>query len=159
MFKISGDPVDGNHMGVIQGFASPWDGKRHATVDVAAASLFLRAQASWLCRGLTRNDDPAAVGIVLGAHDASHESWLTLIAATQVSHGDDTAQEIAALYGFHGRVVGSLERGLDRRLETRVADHIRELLAERLRDLTQAAIARLGSGEAHTDRPAEAVSG
>ena len=62
-----------------------------ARMNVDAAAHFLSGQASWLCRALMGPGDPSAVGLVLGAHDRSHESWLTLIAsAARVD--DDAAQ-------------------------------------------------------------------
>lgn len=137
-------------MGVVQGFTPMWRPSSRGTLDVVSASLFLRAQSSWLCRGLERAADPTATGIVLGAHDASHESWLDLIATVQRCRGDEPAQQIAALYGFHGRVVGSLERGLDRSLDPGVAASVRELLGERLQVLTERAVTILSSDEPST---------
>ncbi|MDP8969087.1 MAG: hypothetical protein M3N52_00960 [Actinomycetota bacterium] len=111
--------------------------------DAEAATLFLRAQASWLCRGLRRAGDPIAVRLVLGSHDACHGRWLALI--DQVGHSlrPDLAQQLAELYALHGRVAGSLERGVDGRLDPRVADKVRGLLAAQLSQLTEAAIDRL----------------
>lgn len=145
-------------MGVIHGVCWPWQASSGCStplLDVEAVCLFMRAQSSWLRRGLRHADDPTAVGIVLGAHDASHESWLGLIAAIERIVGPEPAAELAALYGFHGRVVGCLEQGVDRRVPHEVADAMREGLAERLAELTEAAIdaVRRATGES-TARPA-----
>lgn len=135
-------------MGVIRGFCSPWSADDDAAasgrlVDRNRAALFLRAQSSWLRLGLGRADDPTAVGIVLGAHDASHESWLALIAALEAEDAE-AAERVSALYWFHGRVVGSLERGADRRLGADALAGVRSLLAAMLGRLTEEAVARLG---------------
>lgn len=111
--------------------------------DAEVATLFLRAQASWLCRGLRRAGDPIAVRLVLGSHDACHGRWLTLIDHAGQSLRPDIAHQLAELYAYHGRVAGSLERGVDGRLDPEVADNVRALLAAQLSRLTEAAIDRL----------------
>jgi hypothetical protein len=113
-----------------------------ARMNVDAAAHFLRGQASWLCRALMGPGDPSAVGTVLGAHDRSHESWLTLIAGV-ARVDDDAAQRLASLYGLHGRIVGSLERGIDLRLADDVAEQVRRLLSLRLQEATDEAITAL----------------
>jgi hypothetical protein len=135
-------------MGVIYGFSAPSrdrEGPPRSSgcgLDVERAVLFLEAQASWLRRGLARAADPVAVGVVLGSHDACHESWLALIAhADQVSR--DASQVLASLYGLHGRIVGTLERGTDLRLDAVVADQVRSLLGTRLDELTAEAVTTL----------------
>jgi hypothetical protein len=113
------------------------------SLDAPAAAAFLRAQASWLRRGLRLATDPSEVGSVLGTHDASHGSWVSLIAEVERLVGDDAAQQVSQLYGFHGRVVGSLERGLDLRLDAGVQAQVRRMLAERLTQLTDEAVGAL----------------
>lgn len=112
-------------------------------LDRTAAAMFLRAQASWLRRGLRLVSDAVEVGIVLGTHDASHESWVDMIAAVERALGDDATQKMAQLYAFHGRVAGSLERGMDLRLDEAVRTQVRRMLADRLTELTEEAIAAL----------------
>lgn len=112
-------------------------------LDREAAALFLRAQASWLRRGLRLAADPVEVGVVLGTHDRSHESWVELIAAAERAGGHDAAAAIAALYGFHGRVVGSLERRMDLRLDAAVQEQVRRMLADRLTTMTEETLALL----------------
>lgn len=126
-----------------------------APFDVEAATLFLRAQASWLCRGLTQAaDDPIAVRIVLGAHDATHGRWLSLIARVQRSFGSAVAEQLSRVYAFHGRVAGSLERGVDPLLEPDLAEQIRRVLAEHLRQVTEAAVDLLEqAASGHADTP------
>lgn len=114
------------------------------------AITFLLSQAAWLRRALERADDPTEVGTALGSHDASHEAWLHLIASVERTAGHDAAQQVAVLYGFHGRVVGSLERGLDLRLDPGVARQIRRILAERLQELTAAAVATITTAASTT---------
>lgn len=113
----------------------------NAAFDADAAAAFLSSQAAWLQHGLDRADDPTEVGIVLGTHDATHEQWLQLIGDVERHVGDEAAAEVSLLYGFHGRVVGSLERGSDLRLEPAVVAQIRRMLSERLASLTGAAVA------------------
>lgn len=112
-------------------------------LDRTAAAMFLRAQASWLRRGLRLVGDAVEVGLVLGTHDASHESWVDMIAAVERGLGDEAAQKMAQLYAFHGRVAGSLERGMDLRLDETVRIQVRRMLADRLTELTEEAIAAL----------------
>jgi hypothetical protein len=47
--------------------------------DAEAAALFVRAQVSWLRRGLDRAEDPTAVALVLTVHDTAHRGWLELL--------------------------------------------------------------------------------
>lgn len=112
-------------------------------LDRTGAALFLRAQASWLRRGLRLADNPTEVGLVLGTHDASHESWVALIAEIERTLGAEAAGTVAQLYGFHGRIVGSLERGMDLRLDTTIQGQVRRMLADRLTQMTEEAIAVL----------------
>jgi hypothetical protein len=131
-------------MGVIHGLyaASPSPGGHG--IDLDTAELFLRAQASWLRQGLARADDPAAVAIVLRRHDDAHQSWLGLIALADRNHPDVGAL-IQTLYGFHGRVAGTLHRGGDAWLCERVTRDVRAFLARRLDELTHAVVDALES--------------
>jgi hypothetical protein len=148
-------------MGVIYGFNPPWGpapapaGSGRA-VDRARATLFLRAQSTWLGRGLERAGDPTAVGIVLGAHDTSHESWLALIAALHGA-GCRAAPAVAALYGFHGRIAGVLQHGTDATLGPVVQAELHAVLGARLRELTEAAIEAV-EHESGTDTHAPAAT-
>lgn len=126
---------------------SPWAtaGEHPGTArapDRSQATLFLRSQSASLRRGLEQADHRPAVGIVLGAHDASHEAWLGLIGALEES-GRPGAEAVAALYTYHGRVVGFLERGFGCRLEPGVRTGLRALMTARLDRLTEAAVTAL----------------
>jgi hypothetical protein len=114
-------------------------------LDRTAAALFLRAQASWLRRGLALVDDAIEVGVVLRTHDASHEAWVDTIAAVERALGGEAAQKLALLYGFHGRVAGSLERGVALFVDEDVRAQVRRMLAERLTALTEEAVANLAA--------------
>lgn len=127
-------------MGVIQGFHAPAGHSGLHPLDREAAELFLRAQASWLHKGLDRACDATAVGMVLNAHDAAHPSWLALIAAVQDTSGAAPAQALAALYTLHGRIAGVLCRGPDPRLSHAISGCVRSLLSDRLTELTDAAV-------------------
>ncbi|HVL98893.1 MAG TPA: hypothetical protein VM324_06360 [Egibacteraceae bacterium] len=143
-------------MGVVHGFHQlPGAGSRQ--FDPGAVELFLRAQSAWLGQGLARALDPVAVRIVLAAHDASHPSWLGVIAATQQALGAAPGQALAGLYAFHGRVAGCLERGPDPLLDALVAEGVRRLLSVRLAALTEAAVAAsVAPGAVVGATPAEA---
>jgi hypothetical protein len=117
---------------------------RHGALDAEAAAVFVQAQATWLCRGLERADDPAAVRLVLSRQEAGHEPWLALIAAAQ-RRDADLGRRIAGLYAFHGRVAGSLERGTDLRLDPHVFARLRSLLCHGLRRLTDETVSVLGN--------------
>ncbi|MDP9405817.1 MAG: hypothetical protein M3O86_04330 [Actinomycetota bacterium] len=91
-------------------------------------------------RGLDRASDPVAVALVLGAHDRSHERWLRLVATVTRGCGDAAGQRVAALYGFHGQVAGSLERRACELLDPPVAREVRRMIAGRLDDLTEATV-------------------
>lgn len=114
-----------------------------ASIAATRATAFLEAQAQWLQRGLQQGGDPIVVGIVLGAHDRSHERWLTLIDLVCRSLGSEAAQEVAALYAHVGRVAGSLEHAAMDLLPAEIATSARRLLAQRLDELTEAAVETL----------------
>jgi hypothetical protein len=159
-FKRGTGSTDEDDMGVINGFRAPWQRTLHAAVDLEGARLFLRAQTLWLVRGVERADDPAALGIVLGSHDACHETWLALVAGADHHAGPEAAEAVAALYAFHGRVVGWLERGVVRRLPPDVSRRLRRMLVRQLRELTDAAEVALGIEDARSRTgPPGAVTG
>lgn len=110
-------------------------------VDADATAAFLRAQAAWLRRGLVRAGDPVAVALVLAAHDRSHERWVRLVATVTRGCGAAAGQRVAALYGFHGHVAGSLERRACELLDPPLAREVRRMIAERLADLIEATVA------------------
>lgn len=129
-------------MGVIHGYHAPaGDGRR--PLDRQAAALFLRCQTSRLRQGLDRTSDETTVRMVLASHDTSHASWVALIAAVGDAVGAESADTIAALYAFSGRVAGVLCRGPDPRLSPAVTACVRSQLAARLSDLTDAAVTAL----------------
>lgn len=130
-------------MGLITGFHAPAGDDGRLLLDRQAAALFLRSQSSWLRQGLDRACDEIAVGMVLASHDTAHASWVALIAAVGDALGPAPADALAALYGFHGRVAGVLCRGPDPRLSPAVAGCVRSLLANRLSELTDAAVTAL----------------
>lgn len=130
-------------MGLIHGFRAPAGDDGRCLLDREAATLFLRSQSSWLRQGLDRACDEVAVGIVLASHDTAHASWVALIAAVGDAVGPASADALAALYAFHGRVAGVLHRGPDPRLSADVAACVRSLLADRLVELTDVAVTAL----------------
>jgi hypothetical protein len=111
-----------------------------AAITATRATTFLRAQAQWLLRGLDHGDDAVAVGVVLDAHDRSHDRWVGLIDVVTKSLGSPAAGDVASLYAYFGRVAGSLEgKGLEL-LSPDVAVSARQLMAQRLTDLTEAVV-------------------
>ena len=111
-----------------------------AAVAATRAITFLRAQAQWLQRGLLHGDDRVAVDIVLSAHDRSHERWVATIRTATAALGDEAEASIATVYAYAGRIAGSLDRGATDLLDPQTARNVRELLAERLGDVTEAAV-------------------
>lgn len=127
-------------------------------LDVALATLFLRAQASWLQRGLAHAEDDCTRRLVLAGHDQSHESWVSLVNAVSRTVGDDVADDVGSLYALHGRVAGCLARpGASGLLSPAVAAAARALVGQQLGDRTLAVTARLEAGAdatGHGPRPA-----
>jgi hypothetical protein len=107
--------------------------------DAPAACEFLHSQARWLTHALENAESSEVVGTVLGMHEGSHALWLDLISTVQRA-APAAAEELAGVYGYHGWVVGSLERGLDRRIGWAVRRRVRILLARRLDQLTDDAV-------------------
>ncbi|MBA2528511.1 MAG: hypothetical protein H0V19_00865 [Euzebyales bacterium] len=112
-------------------------------LDLGHVEWFLRAQTAWLTRGLECGDDRTEVDVVLGAHDCSHGRWLALVSEVDRALGGDAAALILALYGFCGRVAGSLDRSAVTLLEPSVAGQVRRLLAGRLATMTEDTIRSL----------------
>jgi hypothetical protein len=110
---------------------------------VEIAVRFLEHQADGLLHGLARSRDAAAVAAVLAAHDAAHEEWLAVIAASNRLLGAEAAEAVAALYSFHGRVVGFLEQGVDPDLGDGVAAEVHRVLERCLERLTLHAVTTL----------------
>jgi hypothetical protein len=111
--------------------------------DVDRECTFLREQAAALGEGLRYSDDPACLATALTAHDASHEHWLHLLAHIERTGPPELAEDLSMLYEFHGRLVESLERGLDGWINTQACYEIRTVLADRLTDCTDTAVAEL----------------
>jgi hypothetical protein len=110
---------------------------------VEIAVRFLEHQADGLLHGLARSRDAAAVAAVLAAHDAAHEEWLAVIAATDRRLGAEAAGTVAALYSFHGRVIGFLEQGVDPHLGDGVTAEVHRVLERCLERLTLHAVTTL----------------
>lgn len=106
------------------------------TLDHDGLALFLRVQASWLTCGLAGAEDAHCRRLVLAAHDAAHDRWVSLIAAVGQTRGDALAREVATLYAFSGRVAATIERGPDPLLPPDIGARLRALLAQRLHELT-----------------------
>lgn len=111
--------------------------------DVERDCAFLREQAEALGDALRGAGDPADVATALTAHEASHETWVCLLARLEREGSSHLAADIETLYAFHGRVVESLERGLDGWFNPEAAFQIRTVLADRLADCTAMAVAAL----------------
>ncbi|HVM21163.1 MAG TPA: hypothetical protein VM307_14485 [Egibacteraceae bacterium] len=119
-----------------------------ATVTAAAltarrATTFLRAQAQWLSRGVQQGDDRVAVAIVLSAHDRSHDRWVAMLGQVATVLGDDIADHLAAVYGHLGRVAEALAQGALELLAPSTAAMARQLVVERLTDVTELAVEAL----------------
>ncbi len=111
-----------------------------AAIAATRATTFLRAQSQWLQRGLSHGDDAIAVGIVLSAHDRSHDRWVALVDTVTRALGAEAGQQVASLYAYFGRVAGSLEHDTMNLLSPEVATSARQLLLQRLADLTEIAV-------------------
>ena len=107
------------------------------------ATTFLRAQAQWLERGLHSGQDPIAVGIVLSAHDRSHDRWVATIRMVSAALGDDAANAIASVYSHMGRIAGSLDVGAMEMIDSNLAVQVRQFLADKLTEVTEGAVETL----------------
>lgn len=128
--------------------AAPWapvNSERASTAAIVAtrATTFIRAQAQWLRRGLEHADDTVSLGIVLDAHDRSHERWVAQVSAVELALGASAAQAVSQTYAFLGRIAGSLEAGTMSLLDPEVAIQARHLLAARLSDVTEQTVETL----------------
>lgn len=112
------------------------------------ATTFLRAQAQWLERGLTNGHDPVAVGIVLDAHDRSHDRWVATIRMVAAALGDDAANAIATVYSSMGRIAGSLDVGATEMIDSNLAVQVRQFLADKLSEVTESAVETLWAAAA-----------
>lgn len=123
------------------------------SLDPHAAEQFVRDQTAWLCRGLGQAGDAITVRRVVAAHDASHERWVALLAATR-EHADAADEALAALYTEHGRARGALERPRDTLLSPSIIGRVHALMADRLVELTDAAVAALAAAAPASTAPA-----
>lgn len=114
-----------------------------AALAASRATTFLRAQTQWLRRGLASSSDRIAVDVVLGAHDRSHERWMTIVHQVCEVLGEDAAAEVSGLYAAMGRVAGALEHRATEQLCPQVAREVRDLLGQRLADRTEGVVERL----------------
>lgn len=112
-------------------------------VVVEAASAFLRSQQDLLRRGLEEAGDDTVVAEVADRHDASHESWLSTIAALREYAPAEVTDQVLDLYAFHGRVAGGLAGERSLRLPGPVETGVRRILADQLDQLTDRAVAAL----------------
>ena len=115
----------------------------NAAIVATRATTFLRAQAQWLRRGLEHADDSVALGIVLAAHDRSHERWVGHVNTVEQTLGERAAQAVGATYSYLGRVAASLESGTMSLLDPDIATTARHLLIDRLGDVTEQAVESL----------------
>lgn len=114
-----------------------------AAIAATRATTFLRAQAQWLRRGLDNAGDRVIVGVVMSAHDRSHDRWVGVIGHVEGALGEECAREVGAVYGYLGRVAGSLDRGALEMLNPEVACVARTMLSHRLTEITEHAVETL----------------
>lgn len=112
---------------------------RHG-LDVEGVCAFLGGQARELECGLAHCDDAETLQRVMSAHEQSHDQWLRLLACI-----DDAALsgQMVGLYGFHGRIVESIQRARSGRFSAAGVEDVRRILADRLAACTAAAISSL----------------
>ena len=109
--------------------------------DPFKAVDFLESRACDLRHAMARPDRPDAIAALRDRQAASHEGWLSLIGVLDRVAGAYVAEQVAGLYGFHGRVAACLERGLDPRLGPQVAVRVRVQLLAELQARTGATVA------------------
>jgi hypothetical protein len=121
---------------------TPANSERASSAAIVAtrATTFLRAQAQWLRRGLEHADDSVALGIVLAAHDRSHERWVAHVNSVEEALGERASQAVSATYSYLGRVAGSLESGTMGLLDPDIAAQARHQLSARMTDITEQAV-------------------
>lgn len=119
---------------------------RHG-LDVEGACAFLGSQARELECGLAHADDAETLRRVMSTHEQSHDEWLRLLACI-----DDVglSGQLAGLYGFHGRIVESIQRARCGRFSAAGVDDVRRILADRLAACTAAAISSLNAAAGQT---------
>lgn len=132
---------EGQYRGTSLRGVSPWG------LDVDGACAFLGSQARELESGLTHGDDPDTFQRVVQTHEQSHDAWLRLLACI-----DDAGLcgQLAGLYGFHGRIVESIQRAGSGRFSAAGVADVRRILADRLAACTAAAISSLHAAKGET---------
>lgn len=124
-------------------------------IDAQESAAFLRQQAATLADALHRPEDPFALRHASAAHEACHDRWVALIASAR-GRSPAVADAVADLYTLHGRLLESLEHGLEGWFHPQAAADVREVLADRLAQRTRAVVALIaapGGGVLHL--PAE----
>lgn len=116
--------------------------RRLSDDEIADACALLSDQAAGLVAGL-RSLDPSEQERALSAHDASHESWMRLLATLDDTGAEELTGDLTALYAFHGRLAASLERGLDGWFSIAAAREVRTVLGDQLAACTTTTVARL----------------
>jgi hypothetical protein len=104
---------------------------------------FLCEQSELLTGGLASADDSDKVVGVVASHEASHATWLRLIADAEQWCAPDTLDELLGLYSLHGWVVGILKRRVGSLLSAELASRVRSVVADELTERTDALVARL----------------
>lgn len=112
---------------------------------VEAAVSFLESQRTLLRHGLDHAADDEMVELVTDRHDASHEAWVSTVAALRTHVPDDVTERVIELYGFHGRVAGGLAGERSMRLEGPIETGVRRILADQLDRMTEQVIDLLES--------------
>lgn len=116
--------------------------RRLSRAEIADACTLLLDQAAALLAGL-RSVETADQERALRAHDASHESWMRLLAVVDGAGAEELSGDLTALYAFHGRLAASLERGLDGWFSIAAAREVRAVLGDQLAACTSATVAAL----------------
>lgn len=116
-----------------------------AALDPLWALAFMEHQAGLLRDALARPGEPGGVERALRRQEWAHGTWLALVGHAQRDGHSGLAELMTALYGFHGRVAGTLARGCYPWLPTMAQQRLRLLLIEELHRLTGRAIEALVS--------------
>lgn len=132
---------EGQYRGTSLRGVSPWG------LDIDGACAFLGSQARELECGLTHGDDPDTCQRVVQTHEQSHDAWLRLLACIDDA---DLCGQLAGLYGFHGRIVESIQRSGTGRFSAAGVDDVRRILGDRLAACTAAAITSLHAATGET---------
>jgi hypothetical protein len=115
-----------------------------SAAEIEGACAFLSGQAATLIAGLRAVETPVQES-ALASHEASHETWVRLLAAVNRAPAEELCGDLTALYEFQGRLAASLERGLDGWFSIEAAREVRGVLAEQLASCTVAAVEGLRS--------------